>query len=79
MATIQIRDIPEEDYESLRRDARAHGQSLQSYMRDVAISRAAFVAKPEIMAAMREVARSNTGTGVTIENILAAKDEGVRD
>ncbi|WP_267313239.1 hypothetical protein [Allosaccharopolyspora coralli] len=43
------------------------------------MSRAAFVDKPEITAAMREVARSNTGTGVTIENILAAKNEGVRD
>ena len=34
MATIQIRDIPEEDYEVMRRRARRAGQSIQAYMRD---------------------------------------------
>lgn len=34
MATIQVRDIPEADYEVLRRRARAAGQSIQAYMRD---------------------------------------------
>lgn len=34
MATIQVRDIPENDYEVLRRRARDAGQSIQAYMRD---------------------------------------------
>ena len=33
MATIQIRDIPGDAYETLREQARAAGQSLQAYMR----------------------------------------------
>jgi len=34
MATIQIRDIPEDAYEVIRKRARAAGRSIQSYMRD---------------------------------------------
>ncbi len=34
MATIQIRDVPDDVYETLRREARDAGQSLQAYMRD---------------------------------------------
>lgn len=33
MVTIQVRDLPEEVYETLRRRARADGRSLQSYLR----------------------------------------------
>ena len=33
MATIQIRDVSEEAYESIRRRARAAGQSIQGYMK----------------------------------------------
>lgn len=37
MATIQIRDIPEDAYEAIRRRAKSHGQSIQAYMREVVI------------------------------------------
>ena len=33
MATIQIRDVSEEAYETIRRRARAAGQSIQTYMK----------------------------------------------
>ncbi len=33
-SSIQIRDIPEDAYETIRRRAKAEGKSLQSYMRD---------------------------------------------
>ena len=33
MATIQIRDIPDDVHEELQRQARAAGQSLQAFMR----------------------------------------------
>lgn len=32
MALIQIRDVPEEAYETIRRRARRSGQSIQAYM-----------------------------------------------
>lgn len=32
MALIQIRDVPEDVYESIRRRARRAGQSIQAYM-----------------------------------------------
>jgi len=34
VATIQVREIPEDVYEVLRRRARLAGQSIQAYMRD---------------------------------------------
>jgi len=41
MATIQIRDLPEETYEVIRKRARSQGQSIQSYMRDRLVEDAA--------------------------------------
>lgn len=38
MATIQIRDIPDEVHEELQRRARKAGQSLQAYMREQIVS-----------------------------------------
>jgi len=34
MATIQIRDIPDDAYELIRQQAQAAGQSLQAFMRE---------------------------------------------
>ena len=34
MPTIQVRDLPEAVYETLRRRARRDGQSIQAYMRE---------------------------------------------
>ena len=38
VATIQIRDVPDDIHEELQRQARAAGQSLQAFMRDRIIS-----------------------------------------
>lgn len=75
MATIQIRDVPEDAYEQLREQARAAGQSLQAYMRGqlVGIARTG-ARKAEIFAEMRTVMAADTGSGVTIEDILADLD-----
>ncbi|MGH9272073.1 MAG: FitA-like ribbon-helix-helix domain-containing protein, partial [Ilumatobacteraceae bacterium] len=32
MPIIQVRDVPEETYETIRRRARSSGQSIQAYM-----------------------------------------------
>jgi plasmid stability protein len=47
MATIQVRDLPEETYEVLRRRARRAGQSIQAYMRQQLITAAARPTKEE--------------------------------
>ena len=49
MATIQIRDIPEDSYETIRRRAEAAGQSLQNYMRDAIIALAARRTRDEVL------------------------------
>jgi plasmid stability protein len=47
VATIQVREIPEDLYEVLRRRARHAGQSLQAYMRDQVVAMAQRPTKDE--------------------------------
>jgi plasmid stability protein len=47
MATVQVRELPEETYEVLRRRARRAGMSLQAYMRDQIIALASRPTKQE--------------------------------
>ncbi|MEQ3550693.1 antitoxin [Pseudonocardia nematodicida] len=75
MATIQIREIPEDVYEVIRARARAAGRSIQSYMRDVVIEAAARPTADEIFAAVDEVSSRTSATAVTRERILADLDE----
>lgn len=55
MATIQIRDLPEETYETIRCRARRAGKSIQSYMRDQVIQLASGRSKEEALAALEAV------------------------
>lgn len=52
MATIQIREIPEQAYEVIRRRARADGKSIQAYMRERVVEMASRPDKAEAMAAI---------------------------
>ncbi|HTQ21947.1 FitA-like ribbon-helix-helix domain-containing protein [Mycobacterium sp.] len=71
MATIQIREIPEEAYEVIRKRARAAGRSIQSYMRDWLIDFASRPTAAEALAAM-EAAREESDTpGATRASVLA--------
>ncbi|MGV9673703.1 FitA-like ribbon-helix-helix domain-containing protein [Nocardia sp. NPDC003482] len=72
MATIQIRDVPDEDAEVLRRRADALGMSLQAYMRQELIAMARRRTKAEALAAVRDALERDTGTGADGESILAA-------
>ncbi len=74
MATIQIRDIPEEDYEKIRTRARAEGKSIQAYMRDEVVRLASRRTKREAFEAVCAALAADTGSGVTVESILDAKD-----
>jgi plasmid stability protein len=78
MATVQIRDLPEPAYEILRTRAREHGQSLQSYMRDVVIDLAFTPSKAEILMAIEASAADHGGVVVDRTELRAARDDGRR-
>lgn len=70
MATIQIREIPEPAYDTLRRRARARGQSIQAYMREQVLAMAARPSKEEALASIEEVlARQSADDAPTPEAI----------
>ena len=71
MATIQIREIPEDAYEVIRKRARASGQSIQSYMRDVVVEVANRPTVEEILAMMEKARADRDTPGATHESILA--------
>lgn len=70
MATIQVREIPESAYEVIRKRARASGQSIQAYMRDVVVDFANSPTADEVQQ-MLEAARADSETpGATHQSIL---------
>lgn len=71
MATIQIREIPEDAYEVIRKRARVAGRSIQSYMRDVVIDFAGRPTAEEALAAMDAVLAASDTPGADTESILA--------
>lgn len=75
VATIQIRDIPEDDAEVFRRRAEAAGMSLQAYMRQQLIALARRRTKAEAMAAVREALDRDPGPGADRESVLSALRE----
>lgn len=74
MATIQIRDLPEEIYETIRRRARAAGQSIQAYMREQVVDLAQRRTKAEAWAAVEAAMSTPDTAGSTLENILGDLD-----
>jgi antitoxin FitA len=73
MATIQVREIPEDLYEVLRRRARPAGQSMQSYMRDQLVALARRPTKEEAIAAVLSRVSGEDPTAVSIAADLAAE------
>ncbi|ONI70490.1 antitoxin [Actinosynnema sp. ALI-1.44] len=71
MATVQIRDIPEDVYETIRKRARAAGQSIQAYMREQVIELANQRTKEEIMTVIESTLAKRTTGGPTRESIMA--------
>ena len=71
MATIQIREIPEEAYEVIRKRARAAGRSIQSYMRDWVVDFASRPTTEEALAAMAAAREASDTPGATPESIVA--------
>jgi antitoxin FitA len=71
MATIQIRDIPDDVYETIRRRARSAGQSLQSYMRNHVVEFGRSPTAEEAWAAIEAALEKYGGSNATPEQIVA--------
>ena len=71
MATIQIRDVPEDAFETLRRRARSQGRSIQAYMRDRIVEMAAAPTKAEHLAVIEQALAHHGGADVTAEEVAA--------
>lgn len=71
MATIQVRDLPDDVAEIYRRRARASGQSLQAYMREQLIAMARRRDKTEVMAAVEQVLAQAPAPGLSQDTIRA--------
>jgi plasmid stability protein len=70
MATIQVRELPEESYEVLRRRARRAGQSIQLYMRDQLIALADRPTKEESLAIIESVLARTPGGEPSVDSVL---------
>lgn len=70
MATIQIREIPEEAYEIIRLRARAAGQSIQAYMRDQVVEMAHRRTKEEAWASVESALAAEDTPGASLANIV---------
>lgn len=71
VATIQIREVPEEAYEVLRRRARQAGQSIQAYMRDEIVAIAARPTKSEAVLMIETILGHTGKADPTARSILA--------
>lgn len=75
MATIQIRDVPDDLHELLTDLARRSGQSLQAFMREQIVSLAeARTAKADAIARLEELLERDGGAGGSAEQIVADLD-----
>ncbi len=70
MATIQIREVPEESYEVLRRRARQAGQSMQAYMRDEIVAIAARPTKSEAIEMIETILDRTCAPDPTARSVL---------
>jgi hypothetical protein len=76
MALIQVRDVPEDVYESIRRRARRAGQSIQAYMlaRIVEIGRRPTAT--EVLDRLDADLASRRRLAVDTDDLLADRDAG---
>ncbi|WP_236788269.1 hypothetical protein [Amycolatopsis sp. GM8] len=71
MATIQIRNVPDETYEALREAAKAEGKSLQAYMEEQMGVLARLAEKRLVFDALQRVWERTPRTGLTKDEIVA--------
>jgi hypothetical protein len=74
-AIVQVRDVDPATLTVLRERARSLGQSLSGYLRDLMDADAAAETNAEVIA---RIARDREPANLTMEDILAARDDGRR-
>jgi hypothetical protein len=72
VATIRIRDIPEDVYETIRRRARAAGQSIQAYALAQVTEPARRRTKYDALAATAAAMAAEESPGTSVVSILRA-------
>ena len=72
---VQVRDVDPATLAVLRVRARSMGQSLSGYLRDLMQADATSETNAEVIA---RIAREREPVNLTMEDILAARDEGRR-
>lgn len=78
MATIQIREVPETAYETLRLRARREGQSIQAYMRDRVVEMAGSPTKTEHVEAIERALAAWGPVNVSVEQVVDDVHDGRR-
>jgi antitoxin FitA len=73
MVAITIRDVPAQARDVLASRAALAGQSMQEYLRGLLVEAAEKPTVAEVMARARARAEA-TGTSLTVDEILAARD-----
>lgn len=75
MATIQVRNLPDDVAEAYRRRAEAAGQSLQSYMREELIRGARRRDKAEVISALEQTLTDSPSPGISHHTIDTSRRE----
>lgn len=76
MVALQIRDIPDDARDALTRRARAKGQSLQAFLREMVLREAAFDHNVALLDAIATWRRESPASG---QDVLDALDAARRD
>ncbi|MDY7100725.1 MAG: antitoxin [Actinomycetota bacterium] len=74
MALIQIRDVPEDVYETIRRRARRAGQSIQAYMLSRTIEMSRHPTPEEVLAELDADLAGRQPLAVDVDALLADRD-----
>ncbi len=75
MATIQVREVPEDVAQTYRRRAQASGKSLQSYLREQLITMARRRDKAEVMAVVEQALDQDPAPGLSEDTIRSGLRE----
>lgn len=76
MALIQIRDVPEDVYETIRLRARRAGQSMQAYMLARTIEMGRRPTPSEVLADLETDIEQRPGLEIDTEALIADRDSG---
>jgi antitoxin FitA len=76
MALIQIRDVPEDVYETIRLRARRAGQSMQEYMLARTIEMGRRPTPSEVLADLEADLQRRPGLAIDAEALIAERDAG---